>query len=392
MDLAQLKDELWLDSPAADVLSFAAVVDALVAVESALTLALADVDLVEFETAIAICEKYSVAAEALKVLGFAGAAEHQGGQSQGLLEQLAASLNAVAIESSAEAGALISNAAGSQDIADSTLMLLAKTALIETHQQLIGVVLSIMQFVHAYRKSPALQRNTDGTAAASTFGLKLASWLDGIVQATAQLTAVIDSLPSQLGGKAGNLAELTAATKNSGEAVQVANAFADRLELAPCAPWHANRAPILAITAVSSALASAFANIAHDVITLADPSIAELGEVVLDAEGNVIVGAEDGNIRARLAAASSLLMTTSQAAAIMTAAPRSVENYNTQWLATLDTLRLTLATASLGNSLIASLDVHADAMGLNLIAAGHEATDVHAAEQIIDAILAGING
>jgi hypothetical protein len=76
----------------------------------------------------------------------------------------------------------------------------------------------------------------------------------------------------------------------------------------------------------------------------------------------------------------------------MTAAPRSVENYNTQWLATLDTLRLTLATASLGNSLIASLDVHADAMGLNLIAAGFEATDVHAAEQIIDAILAGING
>jgi 3-carboxy-cis,cis-muconate cycloisomerase len=271
-------------------------------------------------------------------------------------------------------------------------MLLAKSALIETHQQLIGVVLSIMQFVHAYRKSPALQRNADGTSAPSTFGLKLASWLDGIVQATAQLTAVIDSLPSQLGGKAGNLAELTAATNNSGEAVQVANAFADRLELAPCAPWHANRAPILAITAVSSALASAFANIAHDVITLADPSIAELGEVVLDADGNVIPGAEDGNIRTRLAAASTLLMATSQAAATLTVAPRSVETYNTQWLATLDTLRLTLATAALGNSLIASLDVHADAMGLNLIAAGHEATDAHAAEQIIDAILAGING
>jgi 3-carboxy-cis,cis-muconate cycloisomerase len=390
MDLAKLKDQLWLDSPAAEVLSFAAVVDALVAVESALTLALADVDLVEFETAIAICEKYSAAADELKSLGFSGTPGQQG--SQGLLAHLVAKLNAVAVESSDEAGALISNAAGSQDIADSTLMLLAKSALIETHQQLIGAVLSIMQFVHAYRKSPALQRNNDDTAAASTFGLKLASWLDGIVQATAQLTAVIDSLPSQLGGKAGNLAELTAITKNSGEAVQVANAFADRLELAPCAPWHANRAPILAITAVSSALASAFANIAHDVITLADPSIAELGEVVLDAEGNVIVGAEDGNIRTRLAAASSLLMTTSQAAAIMTAAPRSVESYNTQWLATLDTLRLTLATASLGNSLIASLDVHADAMGLNLIAAGFEATDVHAAEQIIDAILAGING
>jgi 3-carboxy-cis,cis-muconate cycloisomerase len=388
MDFAALKDELWQASPAADVLSSAAIADALIAVESALTLALADVDLIEFETAIAICEKYSAAADQLKSLDLTGG----DGSLNGPVDNLIAALQQIATEASPESGAIISAAAGQQDIADSTLMVLAKSALIETHQQLIGVVLSIMQFVHAYRKSPAIQRNTDGTTAPSTFGLKLASWLDGIVQATAQLTAVIDSLPSQLGGKAGNLAELTEVTKNSGEAVQVANAFADRLELAPCAPWQANRAPILAVTAVSAALASAFANIAHDVVALADPSIAELGEVVLDSDGNVVEGAEDGNIRTRLAAASSLLMATSQATTTLTAAPRSVETYNTQWFATLDTLRLTLATASLGNSLIASLEVHADAMGLNLIAAGHQATDAHAAEQIIDAILAGING
>ena len=383
MDFAALKDDLWQASPAGEVLSAAAVADALVTVESALALALADVDLIEFEAAIAICEKYSAAADQLRELNLAGS-EH-------ILAPMIEALNGIAAEANSDAGSLLTSAAGRQDIADSTLMVLSKTALIETHQQLIGVVLSVMQFVHAYRKSPALQRNIDGSSGTSSFGLKLASWLDGIVQATAQLTNVIDSLPSQLGGANGNLAEIAAATSSSGEAVQVANAFADRLELAPCAPWHANRAPILAISAVSAALASAFANIAYDVIALADPEVAELGELVLDAEGNVVEGAQPGNLRNQLAAASSMLMATSQAVATLTAAPKSVEGYNAQWLATLDTLRLTLATASLGNALVASLEVHTDAMELNLIAAGHKPGDLSAAEQIIDAILAGIN-
>ena len=389
MNFAELQDQIWRESAAADLLSERAVAESLIAVESALVLALADVDLCEFETAIAICEKLSAATDQLAALEFPASPEQP---LRGVLEHLTDVLHQVAKASSPEAGTLLATAAGSQDLADSTLMVLSKTALIEVHQQLIGVVLSIMQFVHAYRKNPILQRNADGSAGSSTFGLKLAGWLDGIVQATAQLTNVIDSLPAQLGGRSGNLAELTDVTKSSGEAVQVANAFADRLELQPCAPWHSNRAPLLAISAASAAIASAFSNIANEVILLADDSIRELGELVIDGEGNVVAGAADPNLRNRLAIASSLLMTTSQVVGTLTAAPKTPEAARGQWLATLDTLRLTVATASIGNALIAALDVHADAMELNLIAAGIQPAELSASEQIIDAILAGING
>jgi hypothetical protein len=85
-------------------------------------------------------------------------------------------------------------------------------------------------------------------------------------------------------------------------------------------------------------------------------------------------------------------MTTSQVVGTLTAAPKTPEAARGQWLATLDTLRLTVATASIGNALIAALDVHADAMELNLIAAGIQPAELSASEQIIDAILAGING
>lgn len=388
MDFAKLQDEIWRSSSAAELLSEKTVAETLVQVQSALALALADVDLCEFDAAAAVCEKLAASAEKLAALGFPPASVQP---ARGILEQLVAAAHASAAEASPEVAELLRVAAGHQDIADSTLMALSKTALIEVHQQLIGVVLSIMQYVHAFRKSPVLQRNTNGEVGASTFGLQLAGWLDGVVQATAQLTNVIDSLPAQLGGRFGNLSEVASITKNSGEAVQVANAFADRLELQPCAPWHSNRAPLLAISAVAGALASAFSNIAQDVMAMADASVGELGELALDDEGNVVADAGDPNLRERLAMASAMLLTTSQVVATLSAAPKSVDTSRGEWLATLDTLRLTVATAGLGNSLFAALDVHPETMELNLIAAGLQATDLSAAEQIIDAILAGIN-
>src|SRR5439155_16021039 len=74
-------------------------------------------------------------------------------------------------------------------------------------------------------------------AVPTTFGLKAASWLVGVVHARERLSA--GRLPAQLGGAAGTLAAL------GDGGLDVLRKYSEELDLPePVLPWHTRRLPI----------------------------------------------------------------------------------------------------------------------------------------------------
>jgi 3-carboxy-cis,cis-muconate cycloisomerase len=106
----------------------------------------------------------------------------------------------------------------------------------------------------------------------TTFGLKAASWLVGVVHARRRLEPAL-RLPAQLGGAAGTLAAL------GDRGLDVLHAYAEELGLAePVLPWHTRRLPIAEVGAALAVAAGFAAKIALDVELLAQTEVGEVRE------------------------------------------------------------------------------------------------------------------
>lgn len=166
--------------------------------------------------------------------------------------------------------------ATSQDIVDTALMLVAKRAreLILAHTDAVAARCAGLADEH--RGTVMAARTLLQQAVPTTFGLKAASWLAGVVEARRRLAAV--ELAAQLGGAAGTLASF-------GErGPEVLRRYAQELGLAePALPWHANRVRVAELGGALELVAGACAKIAGDVILLAQT---EVGEVTAPAGGS----------------------------------------------------------------------------------------------------------
>jgi 3-carboxy-cis,cis-muconate cycloisomerase len=108
-------------------------------------------------------------------------------------------------------------------------------------------------------------------AVPTTFGLKAASWLVGIVHARQRLAAA--RLPAQLGGAGGTLASL------GGRGLDVLHAYSQQLDLPePVLPWHTRRLPLAELGAALAVAAGFCAKIALDLELLAQTEVAEARE------------------------------------------------------------------------------------------------------------------
>jgi 3-carboxy-cis,cis-muconate cycloisomerase len=105
----------------------------------------------------------------------------------------------------------------------------------------------------------------------TTFGLKAASWLVGVVHARRRLTAA--RLPAQLGGAGGTLASL----RDRG--LEVLGAYSQQLDLPePVVPWHTRRLPLAELGAALDVAAGFCGKIALDVVLLAQTEVGEVRE------------------------------------------------------------------------------------------------------------------
>lgn len=267
----------------------------------------------------------------------------------------------------------------SQDILDTSLMLAVRGVADDLITQLRQQLSTLTELATGHRGTPMLARTLTQHAAPITFGVKAADWLNGIVDAFERMTAL--TTPIQIGGAAGTLAAttelaalLTGAADPAGVSLRLVRSAATTLGLHDRPAWHTARAPVTAAADAFLSCTDAWGRIASDVVTLARPEIAELGEPAAADRGGSSSMPHKRNpvlsilIRRAAIAAPPLAATLHTAAALA-----NDERPDGAWHAEWDTLRTlarrTLVAGSQSGELLAGLTVHVQRMAENLDAA-----------------------
>ncbi len=238
--------------------------------------------------------------------------------------------------------------ATSQDILDTALMLCVTRAVkaFESPEH------ACADLARAYRRTPMAARTLGQQAGPTTFGLKAAGWLTGLVEARVRL-----DLPVQLGGATGTLAAY-------GD-VAVVERFAERLGLAvPVLPWHTNRRPVLDIVAALGKLIVALGKIALDVTLLAQT---EVGEVSEASGGSSAMPHKQNPVDSILVTAAARrmpgLLTTLYG---LHEHERATGSWHAEWEPLRELVRLAGSAAARTTRMLAGLKVHPDRMRANL--------------------------
>ncbi len=205
-------------------------------------------------------------------------------------------------------------------------------------------------------------------AAPTTFGLKAAGWLVGLLRARDRLAAASAALPAQLGGAVGTLAALGP----TGPAV--AARLADRLGLAGSPlPWHTDRQPVLDLAAGLGGLLAAAGKVATDVGLLAQTEVGEVAEAGSGRGGSSALPQKRNPVDSVLVTAIARrgpgLVGTLFAAAVQEH-ERAAGGWHAEWEPLLELLRLAGGAAARTARMLAGLQVRPDRMLANLAATG----------------------
>ena len=165
--------------------------------------------------------------------------------------------------------------ATSQDVLDTATMMIIREAIKLIYADLLQVGASLASLAQQHRRTPMVARTLMQHALPTTFGLKVANWLDGVVSASVSLERFFaEGLSVQFGGAAGTLAALG----DSG--IEVGTRVASILGLSlPIMPWHAQRVRIAELGASLSLTVGALAKISTDIILASQAEIGELSQV-----------------------------------------------------------------------------------------------------------------
>jgi 3-carboxy-cis,cis-muconate cycloisomerase len=164
--------------------------------------------------------------------------------------------------------------ATSQDVMDTAAMLVSRRALGIVLDELGRVADTCATLARDHRDTPMAARTLLQQAVPTTFGLKAAGWLVGVLDARARLVELREQrLAAQLGGAAGTLSAL------GDRGMEIATLYARELGLRdPTLPWHANRVRIAELGAALEIAAGVLAKIALDVELLAQTEVGEVQE------------------------------------------------------------------------------------------------------------------
>src|SRR6185436_20020991 len=94
----------------------------------------------------------------------------------------------------------------SHDVVDTALVLAARDAVTALRGSLLAQIDALLALVERRRATAMVARTLTQHAVPSTFGLKAAGWLAGVLDAHDEVAGL--ALPVQLGGAAGTMAAL----------------------------------------------------------------------------------------------------------------------------------------------------------------------------------------
>jgi 3-carboxy-cis,cis-muconate cycloisomerase len=264
-------DAIFTPQPLLDEVSDRAWLQAMLDFERALAAAEAELGLIPAEAAEAIaaaCRAELFDADRIAVEG-----RGSGNPAEPLVRALRAAVGG-------EAAGYVHHGATSQDVVDTAAMLVATRALAHVLADVAAVTAACAELADAHRETTMVARTLLQHAVPTTFGLKAATWLAGVLEAQQLVLAAADRLAVQLGGAAGTLAAL-------GErGPDVVAVVAGDLGLAePALPWHASRVRVAALGSALAALAGSLAKIALDVVLMAQTEVGELAEPAAPGRG-----------------------------------------------------------------------------------------------------------
>lgn len=164
--------------------------------------------------------------------------------------------------------------ATTQDIMDTAMILQVRVAFEHIESNLKKLILSLVTLADKNRNTLMAGRTHSQQALPITFGFKVANWLAPLLRHKERLEEMkARVLGLQLGGAVGTLAALG----DQGDKVQ--EGLANELNLSlPIIPWHTQRDRVAETASWLSMLTGMLANIAQDVILLAQSEIGELKE------------------------------------------------------------------------------------------------------------------
>ncbi|XVV09207.1 lyase family protein [Actinoplanes sp. CA-131856] len=164
----------------------------------------------------------------------------------------------------------------SQDVLDTAMALVLTDAATRIRADLAEQITTLAALADRHRGTDMAGRTLTQHAVPITFGLKVAGWLQGVLDARDALHAA--QLPIQIGGAAGSLAAPTALAGSAAKARELVATTASVLGLPLREPWHTSRAPFTRFGDALVTCTDAWGKIANDVLVGARPEIGELAE------------------------------------------------------------------------------------------------------------------
>ena len=290
-----------------------------------------------------------------------------------------------------EHAAAVHVGATSQDVIDTALMLLARSAIAAIDADLAAAAEAAAGLASRHRDDVVMGRTLMQQALPTTFGLKAAGWVAGLDGARIRLAEVVASLPVQYGGAVGTLAA------SSGAGVAVRAALAAELGLAvPPSAWHTVRLPIADLAGALGAAAGVVATVALDVVLMAQSEVAEVAEVAAG-RGRSSAMTHKNNpvaaISARACARRAPGLVATLFAAMEQEHERAAGAWHTEWPTLTELLRTVGSAASWLAESLAVLQVDTPRMAATTQAAvdallGEVGVDVGEAGPQVDAVLA----
>lgn len=244
-----------------------------------------------------------------------------------------------------------------QDVLDTAHMLLFREALDHLDQQLTRICRTMRSLVMEYRDVPHIARTFLRDAQPTTFGYRVAGWLEALLTHLETLRSARADLTVQLGGAAGNLAVY----EHQGAAM--VEALAAHLDMqVPDLPWHTNRSRIWSLTSSVVDPVTTLAKVATDVALLGQDAV---GEVTVRSGGSSAMAGKENPIDAiRALAAADVCQ--GAASMIDRARPHELDRALGSWHAEWVALPLVFSSASAvmeaATLLLESLEVEADVM------------------------------
>jgi 3-carboxy-cis,cis-muconate cycloisomerase len=341
---------IFVPEPLIDAVSDGAWVEAMLEVERALAAAEAATGVIPADAASGIAG--ACRAGELDVAELARGGRAVGNPAEPLVRTLRARVGG-------DAARWVHHGATSQDVMDSASMLVTRSARELILAELDALAAACARLADEHRSTPMAGRTLMQQAVPTTFGLKAAGWLVGVVDARAQLAAV--PLKAQLGGAAGTLAAL------GDRGPEVLRAFAAELGLAePVLPWHTRRVRVAELGDALAAVAAACDKIAIDVVLLGQTEIGEVSEAIGGASSTM----PQKRNTTRAAIARACARGVHAAAGVLTAGEyeheRAAGAWHAEWGALSDALALAGGASAAMHECLDGLEVHVERMRANM--------------------------